>query len=183
MFGGERTHHHLWHRSLLSDHPDQIILKYSPRLTEYLHKFRPFHLDTSLPKSKSSEFDISSDQVSSSGSVSISVVQSEHKFKVPFPPQSGPKLNCRVKYQQFFADNNIADKFVISEERETECQPQEDNLHLQHADQSEVLQNLGKTFFIQACELNMIAFLFSLYFSEKSKNHICNHSENNTLRA
>ena len=171
MFGAEGPQHHLWHRSLLSGQTDQIILKYSPRLSEYLHKFRPFHLEPSLPKS--SQFDISSDQVSSSGSVSISVVQSEHKFKVPFPPQSGPKLNSRVKYQQLFADNDIADKFVISEDKETDCQPEEDKHHLQHLQhlqhpgQSEVLENLGKTFNIVHVILGLVNWTW------KSKNYIC----------
>ena len=132
MYGGDLTGHHR----------HQIILKYAPRLSQYLHKFRPFHLNTSVPRN--SKFNISSDLVSSSGSVSISALQPEHNFKVPFPPQSGAKLSSQVKYQQLFADNDIADKFVISEDKETDCQAQEDHQHLQHT--GEVLENLGKTF-------------------------------------
>ena len=118
------------------------MIKYSPRLSQYLHKFRPFHLDTSL----------SSDQVTSSGSVSISALQADHKFKVPFPPPAGAKPCSRVKYQQLFADNNIADKFVISEDTESDCQTKEDHhdlhevQHLQETGQGEVLENLGKIF-------------------------------------
>ena len=142
MYGGEgceATQHQLWPGHLLTGHHrDQILLKYSPRLSEYFHKFRPLHLD--------SKFAISSDRVSSSGSVSA--LQSEHKFKVPFPPQSGAKLSSRVKYQQLFPDNDIADKFVISEEdKETDCQAKEDHHDLQHLqDTGEVLENLGRTF-------------------------------------
>ena len=134
MYGGEGSGN-----LLTGHHRDQIILKYAPRLTQYLHKFRSFHLNTSIPRN--SKFDISSEIVSSSGPVSVSAHQPEHNFKVPFPPQSGAKLSSQVKYQQLFADNDIADKFVISEDKETDCQAQED--HLQHT--GEVQENLGKT--------------------------------------
>ena len=161
MYGGDQ----LWQGALLGPghQTDQILLKYSPGLSEYLHKFRPLHLDTSL--SRNSKFAISSDRVSSSGSVSLTALQSEHKFKVPFPPQSGAKLISRLKYQQLFPDNHIKDKFVISEEdKETDCQAKEDHHDLQHLqDTGEVLENLGRTFitFIlssRAWELNMNRF-------------------------